>query len=85
MRLNKIIPRAEDHPTAKPVALFERFISWHSTVGDLVVDPFMGHGPVLVAAKNLGRRAIGVDVDESHCEAAAKRLAQGVLDLGGVA
>ena len=74
LRLPKIIPQADQHPTAKPMDLMGWFIDLHSTGDDLVLDPFMGHGPTIEAAKHRGRRAIG-------CEAAVKRLRQGVLAL----
>jgi hypothetical protein len=75
----KIIPGEDDHPTPKPLPLIHRFMRWHATAGDLVLDPFMGHGGVLEAARLHGCRAIGIDVNEEYCERAAKALAQGVL------
>ena len=67
------------HLAQMPIALAERPILLTTNPGDLVLDPFMGSGTSLVAAKKLGRHAIGVEIEERYCELAAKRLAQEVL------
>jgi len=69
------------HPAEKPVALLRRMIHAGTFVGS-VVDPFMGSGSTLVAAKEAGHRAVGIELEERWCEVAARRLEQQVLGLG---
>jgi len=69
------------HPTQKPVPLMRFLIEKSSQPGDLVLDPFMGSGTTLRAAKDLGRKAIGIEIEEKYCEIAAKRLSQEVMPL----
>jgi DNA modification methylase len=70
-----------DHPCPKPEPLMEKLVFDFSDYGDAILDPFMGSGTTLVAAKRLGRKAIGIELNEQYCEVAAKRLAQGALPL----
>lgn len=69
------------HPTGKPEALLLEWVSMFSDADDLILDPFMGGGTTLTAAKRLGRRAIGIEREEKYCEVAAKRLQQEALPL----
>jgi DNA modification methylase len=78
------IRRFDAHPAAFPVELAERCIRLLSDPHVVVVDPFAGSGTTLLAASQLGRRAIGVERDERYCEVIANRLNQGALDFGGV-
>ena len=69
------------HPTQKPAALMGWCLSLKWTPPGLVIDPYMGCGPTLRAAKDLGRRAIGIEIEERYCEIAVKRCAQEVMEL----
>lgn len=69
------------HPTQKPRALFAELVSLFSNIDDTILDPFMGSGTTLRAAKDLGRKAIGIEIEERYCEIAANRLRQEVLQF----
>jgi site-specific DNA-methyltransferase (adenine-specific) len=69
------------HPTEKPYGLVSELIQLFTDPGDTVLDPFMGSGVVLEAAKNLNRRAIGIELDESWILKAIKRVGQHSLPL----
>jgi site-specific DNA-methyltransferase (adenine-specific) len=75
-------PRERFHPNEKPLEMVNHFLGLVSLPGDVVLDPFMGSGTTLVSAKQLVRRAIGIELEERYCEIAAKRLSQEVLPLG---
>lgn len=70
------------HPHEKPVRLMDELVA--KTVG-VVADPFAGSGSTLVSAARLGRKAIGVELDERYCEIVAKRLSQQAFDIEGLA
>lgn len=69
------------HPTQKPLPLMRWCVAM--TQG-IVLDPFMGSGTTMRAAKDLGRKAIGIELDERYCEVAANRLSQEVLGLSNI-
>jgi site-specific DNA-methyltransferase (adenine-specific) len=66
-----------EHPAQKPVRLVLELLA--NSAAGIVIDPYAGAGTTLVAAKQLGRRVIGIEIEERYCEAAARRLSQGVL------
>jgi len=71
------------HPTQKPVGLMNWCIERSGApTGAVILDPFMGLGSTLVASRDRGGRAIGIEIEEQYCEIAAKRFSQGVLDYG---
>jgi len=70
------------HPTQKPVALMDWCLKM--LPDGVVLDPYCGSGPTLKAAKELRRKAIGIEIEERYCEIAAQRLSQQMLDFGAV-
>ena len=78
-RTQRVSPGDLSHPNEKPVDLLGRLIEATTEGGDLVVDPFAGSGSTLYAAKRLGRRYLGIEIDEKYVQIANSRLAQEVL------
>jgi site-specific DNA-methyltransferase (adenine-specific) len=80
---NFVLPVAQsnEHPTQKPIEMLHTLVERFSDSDATVLDPFMGSGTTLRAAKDLGRKAIGIELEERYCEIAAKRCAQEVLAL----
>lgn len=70
-----------DHPCPKPLRWMTWAVARASREGETVIDPFAGSGTTLVAAKALGRKSIGVELEERYCELAVQRLAQQALPL----
>jgi site-specific DNA-methyltransferase (adenine-specific) len=68
------MPENTDHPTQKPEKLIAKLMLASSNPGDMVLDPFLGSGTTSVVAKKLGRRYLGIELDEIYCCLAEKRL-----------
>ena len=73
------------HPTQKPVALLRWVLNRCTGEDDVIADPYMGAGSTVIAARDLGRRAIGIEIEEKYVEIAARRLEQQVLPIGDIA
>ena len=71
-----------NHPTVKPLAVIIKMMKLGSQKNHAILDPFMGSGTTLRAAKDLGRKAVGIEIEEKYCEIAAQRLSQEVMELG---
>ena len=78
-------PGPGKHPCEKPLSMLSHMIETSSRPGALILDPFAGSGATLDAARQTGRKAIGIERDEAWCEYIARRLSQDVLDLGSIA
>ena len=73
------------HPTQKPEHLMSALLGDFTDEGETILDPFMGSGTTLVAAKRLGRKAIGIEINEDYCKVAVSRLRQRALPMFGEA
>jgi site-specific DNA-methyltransferase (adenine-specific) len=73
----KTLSEWEPHPAQKPIRLIKKLLTLQDS--QIILDPFMGSGTTLRAAKDLGRKAIGIEIEEKYCEIAVKRLQQEVL------
>ena len=69
-----------EHPTQKPIEILQPLIEYSCPPGGLVYVPFAGAGSELLAARSIGRKAIGVEIDERYCEIAAKRLSASLME-----
>lgn len=80
--LDLVDARELEHPCPKPYGAWQKaLIRVSPDESDLILDPFMGSGTTLLAAKATGRKAVGIDINERYCEIAATRCAQEVLEL----
>ena len=70
-----------DHPCVKPITVVSKLVHLGSQIGETILDPFMGSGTTLRSAKDLGRKAIGIEIEERYCEIAARRMQQEVFQF----
>ena len=75
------VERQNGHPTPKPLALMADLIALFTDPGETILDPFLGSGTTARAAKDLGRKVIGIEMEEKYCEIAAQRMSQEVMAL----
>lgn len=80
-RIPKIIPSADEHPTAKPVELFRKIVLLHSNEDDVVLDPFAGHGTTAEACHALGRKYVCVEIDPKFHQAAEARIQRATAQM----
>jgi site-specific DNA-methyltransferase (adenine-specific) len=64
------------HPTQKPIAVMEKLIKVYSDPGDTILDSYCGSGSTLIAARNLGRKAIGIEIEPAYCDVTIQRLSE---------
>ncbi len=69
------------HPCPKPISLMRQLVEIGTDCGDTIIDAFCGSGTTLRAAKDLGRKAMGIEIEERYCEIAAKRMSQEVFEF----
>jgi len=79
LRVPRVHASEKEHGAQKPVALLSKILQVACPAGETVIDPFMGSGSTIDAARDLGYRAIGIDLSERNCEIAARRLSQQLL------
>jgi len=72
--MRPISGRVMHHPTEKPIDILRQMVESSSVMGETVYDPFAGSGSTLIAAALEGRKAVGCEIEERYCEAAAKRF-----------
>jgi hypothetical protein len=71
------------HPAGMPIYPIQKLIDWFTEPEHVILDPFLGSGTTLAAAKNRNRKSIGIEIEEKYCEVSVKRLRQGVIDFYG--